>query len=280
MTRGVPSWVWWALAGAGGLWMLTTQTSTGRDAWDAVMRRVDARIRAHEGTYDSLNLNTDNAGLSVGVRQWAQRPGGLGRLLSAWGKADPEAMVRLLGPSAPDLLLVVTAELDADRMKPVDGAVLWAEPWVSRFRAAGADPSFRRVQDEQALAGDEMRDAIEIRDVLGLRTERGFAVALDRAVQQGPSAKRWAQQAVRAAGDAWPSYDERARLDAFIVACVERFRRRSPPTSNLDRWREVSPGLWHYFSGRVDLYRDIMRRSRALLDDAGLSDVPVAEVVS
>mgnify|MGYP004146710213 FL=1 len=39
-----------------------------------VLDRVIARVSKHEGTFDSLNLNRDGAGLSVGILPWSQRP--------------------------------------------------------------------------------------------------------------------------------------------------------------------------------------------------------------
>lgn len=255
--------------------MSQTVRSAVTTGWERVKRLASARVSEHEGGYDSLNANTDGAGLSVGKKQWAQRPGALAVLARAWAVRDPEGMVRILGPSASDVILVLSAPTTTGRMAPVDGALLWQEPWLSRWRAAGRDPVFQAVQDELSLNGPEMVNALKVRDLLGLRTERGFTIALDRSVQQGPSAPKYAQQMV----DADPSVrslPERERIAAFVERCIGRFRRSSQPTDNAERWRRVG-NEWHYFAGSVDVYAAALRRSVALLDDPNLSDFPVAD---
>ena len=55
-------------------------------------RNVLLYVMGHESgsgdsAYLALNRNTDGAGLSVGIIQWAQRPGGLGVLLASLHRA-------------------------------------------------------------------------------------------------------------------------------------------------------------------------------------------------
>ena len=126
---------------------------TSRD-W---MSRVIARVSAHEGSYDSLNLNSDGAGLSFGILQWAQKPGTLGGLLTAMYQADPDRFVATFGPAWSELLQATTA----GSLAPVGGVVLWKEPWIGRFRAAGRDPVFVEVQNRMAAEGDHFKGALE-----------------------------------------------------------------------------------------------------------------------
>ena len=150
-TRTSP-WPIFGMIGAT-LLVVVAATPSGRSATTRLVRttldwtqRVIARVSRHEGTYDSLNLNTDGAGLSFGIVQWAQKPGGLGALLHEMWAADPERFATTFGPSSRTLL----DSTASGRLDPVGGTVLWQEPWVSRFRAAGNDPVFRAVQDRLA----------------------------------------------------------------------------------------------------------------------------------
>jgi hypothetical protein len=144
--------------------------------------KVIARVSRNEGGYDSLNLNRDGAGLSFGILQWAQSTGDLGRLLAAMDQADHALFGSAFGPDAPALLATTSAGSTA----AVGGMVLWAEPWVSRFRAAGRTPAFQRVQDELAYAGVHFQGALAVSAFLRVRTERAVALFFDTAVQQGP----------------------------------------------------------------------------------------------
>jgi hypothetical protein len=60
-------------------------------------RIVLEKVSGHEGGFTSLNLNRDNAGLSVGIIQWAQAPGQLGVLLNAQYRAAPELFIQHFG---------------------------------------------------------------------------------------------------------------------------------------------------------------------------------------
>lgn len=166
-------------------------------------KRVVASTLAYEGggRYDAMNLNGDGAGLSVGRIQWSQGGGGLTELLEAWAAADPQRFVSYFGPASAQLRGQVASSSRATRLLPVDGAVLWSEPWVSRFRAALRDTSFQRVQDQLLEHGRYMQGALAAARILGgVPTERGFALLFDRSVQQGPDALASAARAVAADG--------------------------------------------------------------------------------
>src|SRR3954470_4573707 len=64
------------------------------------------------GRFGALNLNTDGAGLSYGLIQWAQKPGRLNELLAAFRKGAPEPYIELMGDgesALADALLAHTA---------------------------------------------------------------------------------------------------------------------------------------------------------------------------
>ncbi|MGC1373620.1 MAG: peptidoglycan-binding domain-containing protein [Candidatus Sulfotelmatobacter sp.] len=49
------------------------------------------------GKFGALNLNTDKAGLSFGLIQWAQKPGRLAEILNAFFSASAAGLVRIFG---------------------------------------------------------------------------------------------------------------------------------------------------------------------------------------
>ncbi len=241
--------------------------------------RVIERVSEHEGRYDSLNRNTDGAGLSFGILQWAQKTGDLGNLLAAMYAADAEAFQRILGARWYDVLKVArTPSLAA-----VDGAVLWKEPWVSRFKEAGAWPVFQAVQRRMARDGAHFQGAIEASRILGVATERAMALFFDTAVQQGRSAAVTIAQQVKdrfaRAGRTTVPYDELLR--AYAQRAADRLRTgkepSGPPRSSHLRWEKVGEE-WHLYAGSIDLYRGVHRRRFAILADQRLEDAPVAMV--
>ena len=120
------------------------------------IKRIVDRTSKHEGTYDSLNLNAGPAGLSFGRLQWSQRTKALGNLLGEIHLADPARFDAIFGHGWRRLL----EETKKGSLEPIDGAVLWTEPWVSRFKAAGREPIFRQVQDRLASGCQYMAAAI------------------------------------------------------------------------------------------------------------------------
>lgn len=242
------------------------------------LTRVIARVSSHEGGYDALNLNTDGAGLSVGILQWAQAPGGLGILLQAQYKADPARFAVVYGPAWRELL-VKTAE--AGSLAPVNGAVLWKEPWVSIFRAAGNDPVFQRVQDQVATTGDHMKGALQVAQMLGVKTERSMALFYDTAVQQGPGgAKAVANKTLSKLSAAEPrEVPVSLLLKTYAETAAGQFRRFTAPEPSAPgarlQWKEAGPGEWHRWSGQVNLYKDVLRRRTGIVSDPTLSDEPI-----
>ena len=240
-------------------------------AW---VRRVIAFISATEGRADSLNRNLDGAGLSYGILQWNQRSGSLGVLLGTLQQADPEGFVRFFGPSWRELL----ESTSRGGLVPVEGVVLWEEPWVGRFAAAGRHPPFVSAQWWLAEKGEHFQGALDVARLLGVRTERAVALFFDRSVQQGPAAAQQMAEQLRALGLPG-SYNEILR--AYATLAASRFRRTTPPESPRFSskaphilWKPVG-GEWHAVAGRWDLYQDVVKRTTRVLASQQLSDEPI-----
>ena len=244
-------------------------------AWS---RKVIRRVALHEGSYTALNRNTDGAGLSVGILQWAQQPGQLGVLLRAMYASHPEAFAQAFGKGHSALL----AHTEAGYLGPLEGAHLWHEPWVSRFRKALSNPRFQAVQDVLAAKGEHFRGALAAARILGVQTERSIALLFDTAVQQGP---RHAQRVAKRVSDMYlgQPIPDATLLDTYARLTGAHFLRVTPPEGPHKRaprlqWVQVSPGEWHVFAGRtegrrgIDLYQDILKRRLGILKDAQLGD--------
>lgn len=230
------------LLGAGALGLLMLAAASSPSA-RRTARRLEERVEElladwiptllkktseHEGQFWSVQRNLDGNGVSYGILQWTQKSGSLGRLLKAMALADPVAFARSFGPAAPQLLAVTTRA----SLEPVDGTVLWDEPWASRFTSAGRWPAFQQVQTRVASESEYMAGAIEIARVLAVSSERAMTMYYNRTVHQGTTgalkpAKRLA---------AWYAEDPTRRpaapkdvLAQYAWTCASKFRRTSPP---------------------------------------------------
>ncbi len=256
----------------------------------------------HEGNYWSVQPNIDGNGVSYGILQWTQKSGSLGRLLREMAAADPVAFGRFFGASWAKLL-EVTARAS---LESVDGAVLWAEPWVSRFTAAGRWPAFQQVQARDAAESEYMTGAVQVATLLGVSSERAMVLCYNRTVQQGPAgALGPAKRLV-----AWYAEDPKRRpaatndvLAQYAWMCAGKFRRTSAPErrnynddGNIWWWpvptewselgigvyrvqRVAVSGVWHAVTGPPSkpwsLYDLIVKRSSDILTDPLLRDAPV-----
>jgi hypothetical protein len=82
------------------------------------------------------------------------------------------------------------------RTQPVDGADLWDEPWISRFRQAGQVTAFQAAQNELAATA-YLDPMVGFAGDMGLDTDRALAMTLDRSVQMGVAgALHWITAAV------------------------------------------------------------------------------------
>lgn len=142
---------------------------------------VDAETGGKGDPYASMNKNSDGAGLSFGLINWAQKVGGLHELLHVMWVLAPRRFVAAFGPAYYTMLMAVAKK----SLDPVDGALLWHEPWLSRFAAAAADPELRKAQDYALKYGSYMTRAIKLAVRADMTSERSLALIFDRSVQQG-----------------------------------------------------------------------------------------------
>ena len=170
-------------------------------------------------------------GLEWGFVLASQRSCALGRVLEACQRRDPALFRETFGPAAAELLSVTSAATPDERLRPVEGALLWQEPWVSRFRAAGDVPAFRAAQNEVAIEG-ALDPNLPLARALGFTTDRALAMLFDRCVQMGNGAgPRFVVDAI----SPLPGH-EGAALEALGFATVQAFQEsvRLRPTGRLD----------------------------------------------
>lgn len=268
------------------------------------MTTLFAKTSAHEGNYWSVQRNLDGQGVSYGFIQWTQRRGGLYKVLSRMKRKDGAAFEQIFGPSA-DSMLAATQRLD---MGPVDGALLWNEPWLSRFIEAGHYPPFQEAQREEAADSEYLRAARAIANLLGVKTERAMVLYYNRTVHQGAGGATGPAEVLAA----WYAQDPSRRpanpndvLAQYAWRCAAKFRRIGRPASLAYNdsglvWTPVTTeqselrtgdyhsakvaapaGAYHVFAGKLgSLYDLITRRSSEILLDPTLRDQPVALDVS
>jgi len=151
------------------------------------------------------------AGLSFGIVPFMQWSGALGELLKTMSERDPRTFHSTFGPKAGDLLQVTAARKEADRLKAVESKELWKEPWLARFKRAGAHKPFQAAQN-QAAAHLLLEPVIQPAYALGLNSDRGLVMvtAIHRHLTMSASAS--ASQRDNAAQSA---------LDATLIKIVD-----------------------------------------------------------
>lgn len=163
------------------------------------MQKVVSIVAQMEGVgkFGALNLNTDKAGLSYGLIQWAQKPGRLAELLRVFSQANRDLYVSVFGEGdarLADGLIAFAAGsnggVSASGVTTDPRFDLVADPWVGRFRRATTQMEFQRAQVDAALRAF----TASYRRVLALapdvRSERGAAFMLDVANQFGDGGLR------------------------------------------------------------------------------------------
>lgn len=147
------------------------------------------------GKFGALNLNTDSAGLSYGIIQWAQRPGRLFELLKAFSLADRALFVEIfaIGDAAlADALLALLSRsnggVDPKKGITIDSRFdLITAPWTDRFKQATFQLKFQLVQLEIAVQAFAKSYQTILGYSTGIESERGAAFMLDVANQFGDS---------------------------------------------------------------------------------------------
>jgi hypothetical protein len=145
-----------------------------------------------EGSFGAMNLNTDKAGMSYGIIQWAQKPQRLHRLLAALQAADGNLFTKIFGGGDPEVasgLLNHTAlpngGVDASGETTDDRFDLTDEIWTARFQAATLSPECQKAQVTAALTAFRNSLAILKGYAPEFTTERAIAFKLDLANQFG-----------------------------------------------------------------------------------------------
>ncbi|MEJ8836841.1 hypothetical protein [Ramlibacter sp. AN1133] len=181
-------------------------------------------------------------GLTFGGFPFVQETGTLGQLLVLMRERDRATFDQLF-PDA-DTLIAVTTAADgprawqsgdgfSQRLRPVGGQRLWQEPWPGRFRRAGQHPPFQAAQNELA-ASLYVQPVIGICRQIGLDSEQGLAMAIDRAVQMGADgALAWL---LECATPVETLAMKQAALTALGAADLQSFQaaQKLPPTGTWD----------------------------------------------
>ncbi len=106
------------------------------------------------GGLATLNLNTDQCGVSFGILQWSQNAGQLHTALLACSTQEPVEWNRIMGATGGTGVLDHTAKpgggVDASGNSTDPAFELTKDPWKSRLRALGASPVMQRVQIDLA----------------------------------------------------------------------------------------------------------------------------------
>ncbi|MFL5403709.1 MAG: peptidoglycan-binding protein [Gemmatimonadales bacterium] len=149
------------------------------------------------GKFTARNRNTDRAGLSFGILQWAQKPGRLNGLLRAFERAQPDQFVANFGAGDPALAY----GLIAHTAKPKGGLTplgqttnpafdLVNDTWNLRFVAAGRDIGWQKTQITEAIAA--YRESFQVIRTCApaAHSERALAFLLDLANQHGNNGLR------------------------------------------------------------------------------------------
>lgn len=226
----------------------------------AGMYRVLSLVAQMEGAgrFAALNLNTDQAGLSFGLIQWAQRPGRLVEILKAFRDADRDSFVQIFGNGdagvAGDLIAHVSRQnggVIVGTGATADAAFdLVVPPWTDRFHAAALLPLFQTVQVRTAVAAFEQSRRTLQTFAPSLASERAISFMIDVANQFGDRGARNLFDTVSRPGMTEPDL-----LDAIAEESVKRMPDR--------------------FKGGVRARRDLFLNT-ALLSDEPFQETAVA----
>lgn len=189
------------------------QAESGSDGYSAVNPDSEFNTPGHRA-YQKYHI-----GLSWGFIQFTQRSRALGKVLKATRKRElrtdepipaAQQMPAVFGPAWQQLLDVTNAATADARLAAVEAVELWCEPWLGRFKAAGALDHVRAAQNEVAIT-DYLDPIVPIARWLGIATPRGISLLLDRCVNMGVrGGSRWVLDTVGP-----------VRSDADRAACLQ-----------------------------------------------------------
>jgi peptidoglycan hydrolase-like protein with peptidoglycan-binding domain len=197
--------------------------------WSGFVRLVGLTAQFEAaGKFTATNLNSDNAGLSFGLIQWAQKPGRLNEILRAFERAQPDRFIAVFGSgvkATADGLLAHTAKPRGG----VDPGGRTTDPkydlvngiWRARFVSAGQDRVWQKTQINEAVTA--FRRACERLGSFAAvaRSERAVAFVLDVANQFGECGLENICASCVQAG-----MDEAAMMQAVKAETVRRVRKQ------------------------------------------------------
>ena len=166
--------------------------------WSALAKLVVmTSILEGEGAFGALNLNTDKAGLSYGIIQWAQKPQRLHEILQAFSDADADAYTAIFGggdAAVASGLLDHTAlpngGVDSMGHTTDDQFDLTDNTWTARFQAATLSAGFQKIQVKTALQAFQNSLNTLNGYAPAFTTQRAVAFMLDLANQFGNAGAR------------------------------------------------------------------------------------------
>jgi hypothetical protein len=185
---------------------------SGDDRYSAVDADVEWNDLTHP-YYQRMHV-----GLRWGFIKFAQSSGALGRALSVCMRRDPMRFRQIFGHNAEELVRMTNAEDAGQRLMPVENALLWQEPWLSRFRAAGAEQVFQVAQVEAAIE-HRFDPNLDLAADLGLNTDRALGMLFDRINNMG---RRAGRKFILDAVTPVKSADVGKKLDAIVAAARGR----------------------------------------------------------
>jgi peptidoglycan hydrolase-like protein with peptidoglycan-binding domain len=180
------------------------------------------------GKFAALCFNTDHAGLSVGIIQWAQKPKRLHELIDAMEQNQAVATeVALGGKDIVTNVLTFTAKPKGgvkDNGTTTDPNFdLIRDPWKTRFKNACLDPTLQAVQVTAAVDAFTKSAANIKTNMPKLTTERQVAFTLDLANQFGDGGAQKIYNQVEG-----PITDPIALLEAMRDASVDKLNAKFP----------------------------------------------------
>jgi len=173
------------------------------------MQKVLSIVAQMEGVgkFGALNLNTDKAGLSYGIIQWAQKPGRLPEILKAFSAADRELYIDIFGDGDANLADGLIAHVsrsgggvNAAGLTTNKAFNLVVPPWTERFEKATLQPVFQIAQVQTATQVFKNSLAGIQGYAPDIRSERGIAFMLDVANQFGDAGLKKIYKQVHSAG--------------------------------------------------------------------------------
>jgi peptidoglycan hydrolase-like protein with peptidoglycan-binding domain len=196
------------------------------------------------GRFAAINRNSDRAGLSFGLIQWAQKPRRLNELVRAFQTRQPSLFVQIFGNGDAALaqqLIAHTAKENGGVDKAgatTDPAFdLIRPPWDERFLTAGRTLELQRVQLDLAVSAFSTSLAHLQTHAPQIHSERGVAFMLDVANQHGDGGAQSILNAVQR-----PGLSEPELLLAVQQESVARVRAQfgdGPEVTSTTRRREA-----------------------------------------